>query len=352
MSAGEEGARPDPTALVKALARDAGFDLVGIARATPLDPAALDAWLEAGFNGAMGWMASGRDARVDPRALLPSARSVVALAVNYYRPGETTLPGGGRISRYAWGRDYHKVLGGRLRALRRALGGAFPGARSWGGVDAVPIMEKAWAQRAGLGWIGKNGNLITRRYGSWVFLATLLVDLDLDPDPPHADHCGSCAACLPACPTGAIVSPGVVDSKRCLSYHTIEHRDRWPDGIAERSEGWMYGCDTCQDVCPWSAKFAVDCGEPDFAPRPAVMERPLSEWIRLDAEGFDRITRGSPMRRAGEVGLVRSAVAASPHAPGEDVAAAVSERAEDGREVIRWHALRALAMRKASRGGA
>ncbi len=292
---------------MRRLAREAGFHLVGFARAHRIDPTFYDAWLARGDAAGMTYMVRGRDARLDPARLLPGVRSVIALAVNYYHPGDTRLPDGPRISRYAWGRDYHKVLGGRLKRLRRRLEADFPDARHFGGVDAVPILEKYWAQKAGLGWVGKNGNLITRRYGSWVFLATLLTTLDLEPDPPHADYCGSCEACRPACPTDAIRSDRSVDARRCLSYHTIEHRDPWPEEIAGRSEGWLFGCDACQDVCPWSVKFKVVSDVADFAPRPAVMETPARVWAELSEEAWDRKTRGTALRRPGRVGLARNA---------------------------------------------
>lgn len=342
--------RATDTRAVKALALEAGFDLVGVARAVALDPAPLDRWLAAGRHGSMAYLASGRDARVDPRVLLPSARSVIALAVGYWHPGDTALPDGGRISRYAWGRDYHKVVGRRVTALRRALADRFPGIETWGGTDAVPILEKVWAQRAGLGWVGKSGNLITQRYGTWVFLATLLTSLELEADRPAADRCGTCTACLAACPTGAIVAPREVDARRCLSYHTIEHREAWPEDVAARSEGWLFGCDVCQDVCPYDGRRVEPSTTADFAPRPAVMDRPLAGWIRLDAEAWDALTRGSPLRRPGREGLVRSALAAAAHAPpSEAVDAAVSERLEDGSQVVRLHALRAHAARRRRR---
>ena len=248
--------------------------------------------------------------------LLPEVRSVVALAANYWHPGDTRLPGGGRVSRYAWGRDYHKELGGRLSRLRRRLAVEYPGLKHWGGTDRVPIQEKVWAERAGLGWIGKSGNLVTRRFGTWVFLAALLVDLELEPDAPHADHCGSCTACLDACPTGAIVSPGVVDARRCLSYHSIEHREAWPDEVAERAGGWMYGCDVCQDVCPWSVKFAEPGRLAAFAPRPEVTTQRLAGSIRPRGRGVtdgDRAERPAPS--GGARASVRDACAAASTAP-------------------------------------
>ncbi len=292
---------------VKRLALQAGFDLVGIAAAEPIDPTCLDLWLRRGFHAGMRWMAETRDARVNPRALLPSARSVIVLAVNYYHPGSNQLPGGGKISRYAWGRDYHKVLSTRLRGLRRALSLELPGMRTFGGVDSVPIMEKVWAQRAGLGWIGKNGNLVTRRYGSWVFLATLIVDEELAPDEPHPDHCGSCERCFKACPTGAIVSSRVIDSRRCVSHNTIESTEAWADDVAERSDGWVFGCDACQLSCPWSARFAKTSRDTDFAPRKTLMSISLADLAGLSEHAFDELTRGSPLRRAGRRRLSRSA---------------------------------------------
>ena len=296
----------------------------------------------------MAWMAEGRDARVDPAVLLPQARSVLSMAANYWHPGDTGLPGGGRVSRYAWGRDYHKELGGRLSRLRRRLAAAFPGLGHWGGTDAVPIMEKVWAERAGLGWIGKSGNLVTRRFGTWVLLATLLVDLELEPDAPHADHCGSCSACLEACPTGALVSPGVVDARRCLSYHSIEHRDAWPAKVAARASAWMYGCDVCQDVCPWSVKFAEPGRLGAFAPRPPVMTRRLADWIRLDAEAWSEATAGSALRRPGHAGLVRDACAAAGTAPADpDLDAALASRVDDPDPAVRQMARWALGRRRA-----
>ncbi|MDF1563316.1 MAG: tRNA epoxyqueuosine(34) reductase QueG [Deltaproteobacteria bacterium] len=298
---------------IRALCHEAGFDLVGFARAEALDPAPLRAWLAAGHHASMDWLARSEAVRCDPRLLLPGARSVIALAVNYHQPGSTELPGGGRISRYAWGRDYHKVLGGRLRRLRRALAEAVPGIALWGGVDAVPIAEKVWAERAGIGWIGKHGNLITTAFGSWVFLATLVTDLELPPDAPHPERCGRCEDCLPACPTAAIVAPGVIDARRCLSFHTIEHREPWPAWLAEAPGEWLFGCDACQDVCPWNEKHATRSSVEDFAPRAAIMGRSLEAWRDLDEAGYASASEGSALRRAGREGLRRSARALLAH---------------------------------------
>ncbi len=303
---------------VKQMALRAGFDLVGIAKPEAIASTRLDSWLGNGFGAGMTWMEASRDARLNPRRLLPTARSIIVLAVNYFHPGSNELAGGGRISRYAWGRDYHRVLGARLRSLRRLLEGELPSIRSFHGVDAIPMMEKVWAQRAGLGWIGKSGNLVTRRYGSWVFLATMMVDEEVEPDEPHPDHCGSCERCIEACPTGAIVSPGVVDSRRCVSYNTIENKEKCPDGVAERSDRWLFGCDACQDACPWSRRFARFSREPDFAPRKELMSISTSEIAALDEIAFDGLTRGSPLRRAGLERLRHNARLALRLARGKD----------------------------------
>lgn len=281
------------------MALEAGFDLVGIARAERVDASRLDRWLDCGHHADMEWMRRGREARLDPCVLVPSARSVVSLAVNYFHPGSTKILGGGRLSRHAWGRDYHKVLGGRLRALRRSLLQEVPDMECFGGVDGVPIMEKLWAERSGLGWIGKSGNLITRRFGSWVFLATLILDVEMEPDEPATDHCGSCRRCIDACPTGAVVSFRTVDAKKCLSFNTIENRTQWPASIADRSGGWIYGCDVCQEACPWSQRFARVSSEKDFAPREGLMSLSVADLAGLSEIDFDGLTRGSSLRRAG-----------------------------------------------------
>ncbi|MGA9116982.1 MAG: tRNA epoxyqueuosine(34) reductase QueG, partial [Bacteroidota bacterium] len=286
-----------------------GFPLAGIARAAALEVegARLREWLERGYDAGMGWMRRRIAERTDPRALLPGARSVVMLAVNYYTPVERSgRPGDARISRYAWGEDYHAVLGARLEGLavwmRQVFGGEV--VRAW--VDTGPLMEKAWAQRGGIGWIGKHGNIITRAFGSWVFLGGILTTAELEPDPPARGLCGSCTRCIDACPTGAIVGPSVVDSNRCISYLTIEHRGEIAPALADRLGGWIFGCDICQDVCPWNRKCARPCGEPAFGPRPPHVNPPAAAWAKMTAREFAERFRLTPIRRATHAGLLRN----------------------------------------------
>jgi len=286
-----------------------GFVAVGIAAAEPLDPEGkrLREWLDRGFHGAMGWMASRFAERIDPREVLSDVLSVVVVARNYYTPVvHSEHPGTGRISRYAWGDDYHRVVLDPLQSLSRWMEREFPGETCKAYVDTGPNMEKAWAQRAGIGWIGKNGNVITQAVGSWVFLGVLLTTLELRADPPALDHCGSCRLCLDACPTGAIVEPYVIDSRQCLSYLTIEHRGDITGDITSRFDRWIFGCDVCQDVCPWNSRFALPSTEPQFLPRPGHEAPSLEEWAEIPGEEFEERFRGSPIRRAKAEGVRRN----------------------------------------------
>jgi epoxyqueuosine reductase len=299
--------RAELTAAVKRKARDLGFDLVGIARAEPLEGegARLAEWLGRGHHATMGWMERTAARRADPRLHLPSVRSIVCVAANYFTPHRHEgAPGTGKVSRYAWGDDYHDVVGDRLRDLKAWLEAEVPGVEAKIAVDSSPVMDKAWAARAGLGWIGKHSNLITRDLGSWVFLGELLVSVDLDADDERVeDHCGTCTACIDACPTAAIVEPYVVASNRCISYLTIELRDETlPLGTA----GWVYGCDVCQDVCPWN-RFERETAEPRFAPRPGLVEPALAPLTRLSQEEFSERFRRSPIKRTKLAGLTRNA---------------------------------------------
>jgi len=289
-----------------------GFEKVGIVRAEALTEEAerLAQWLARGHHGEMAWMARAPERRTDPRELLPGARSVVAVAMNYYTPhAHAARPGTGKISRYAWGDDYHDVLGERLRALLAWVREECPGAEGRVCVDAQPAMDKAWAVRAGLGWIGKHTNLITREYGSWVFLGELLLDLELEYDAGRvADHCGTCTLCIDACPTAAIVEPYVVDSNLCISHATIELRApaEIPDAVAAHADGWLYGCDVCQDVCPWN-RFEQPTPEPRFEPRPGNVSADLGEILELTPETYAERFRRSPLKRARLPGLQRNA---------------------------------------------
>jgi epoxyqueuosine reductase len=297
------------TGRIKAKARDLGFTKVGIARAEPLtaEGERLREWLGRGYQGTMSWMERSAEKRVDPTRVLPGARSVIAVAMNYFVDHHhADEPGTGKISRYAWGDDYHDILSGRLESLCGWLVTENPGCGAKQYVDTGPVMDKAWAQRAGIGWLGKHTNVISREVGSWIFLGEVLTTLELDPDPPAVDHCGSCTLCIDACPTDAIVAPYVVDSNLCLSYLTIEHRGPVPQTFSGKFEGWIYGCDVCQDVCPWNHKFSVSTTERGFLPREGSVAPPLEGWRTMDQEEFSARFKGSPVKRAKREGLIRN----------------------------------------------
>jgi epoxyqueuosine reductase len=254
-------------------------------------------------------MERGVERRTDPRELLPGALSVVAVALNYYTPHEhASEEGQGKISRYAWGDDYHDVLGEKLKALLAYVKEIAPEAQGKVCVDAQPAMDKAWAVRAGLGWIGKHTNLITRDYGSWVFLGELLLDVELEYDAVREeDHCGTCTLCLDACPTQAITEPYVVDSNLCISHATIELRDaELPEPIVNNLDGWLYGCDVCQEVCPWN-RFEQPTAETRFEPRPGSVSPDLEEIAALTHDAYVERFRRSPVKRAKLSGLQRNA---------------------------------------------
>ena len=298
-----------PESKIKQKAIDLGFSKTGIARAVPLQDEGerLQRWLGLGFQATMDWMARSREKRQDPRIILPGAKSLVALAMNYYTDTPHQEAGGtGKISRYAWGSDYHDIVSEGLEKLRLWMLAEFPGCEVKGYVDTGPVMEKAWAQRGGVGWQGKHTNVITREFGSWVFLAELITTLDLTPDDPAVDLCGDCTRCIDACPTNAIVGPYVVDSNLCLSYLTIEHRGDFPDTLDLDFRHWIYGCDICQDVCPWNKKFAAPTHEERFAPREGNAAPPLAELEGMSLEEFSRRFKESPIKRTKREGLARN----------------------------------------------
>lgn len=281
---------------------------MGIARAEPLDPAPLDRVLARGAEADMAWLRTQRAERLDPARLLPGARSVVALALAHAFAPPLDDPGAGRaaVARYARGRDYHGVMRRRLKDLVGRLRARDPGLRAFPSSDVAPVMEKAWAARAGLGWVGKNGCLITPELGSWVLLATVILDRDLAPDAPHPERCGECTACLPACPTGAIPEPGLVDARRCLSFHTIERRGVVPDEVAARVGRWGFGCDDCQTACPWN-RAPGGASDPELvAARHPSLD--LHQLLALDIEAYRRGFYGTALARAGQAGLIRNAV--------------------------------------------
>ncbi len=298
------------TAAIKKQASLIGFDKVGIARADRLESesAHLAEWLARGYHASMAWMQRNSEKREDPRSLLPGARSVVAVAMNYYTEHEhSDDPGTGKISRYAWGNDYHAILTKRLEQLLEFISSLDPAARGKVYVDTGPVLEKQWAQRAGIGWEGKHTNVITREFGSWVFLGEIILDLDLEYDQEALDRCGTCTRCIEACPTGAIVEPYVLDSNLCISYLTIEHRGAIAQELGERFDRWIFGCDICQDVCPWNRKFATPAGEPGFQPREGNLSPRISDFTEMSPQEFEEKFRGSPVRRAKHEGMVRNA---------------------------------------------
>lgn len=297
------------TEKVKSKALELGFTKVGIAKAEPLTAEAehLREWLHRGYNASMDWMFRNVEKRVDPRAIVPGAKSVICVALNYYTPAQhSNKPGVGKISRYAWGDDYHDILTGKLKQLWGWLQQEFPGMEGRYYVDTGPVMDKVWAQRAGIGWIAKHTNVITQDFGSWVFLGELITTLELDADQPATDHCGTCTLCIEACPTNAIVEEYVVDSNKCLSYLTIEHKGEIEGEIRHQFENWIYGCDICQDVCPWNHKFSTETDEEKFEPRDWNVAPDLEDWIDMTQEGFSRRFKGSPIKRTKLAGLKRN----------------------------------------------
>jgi epoxyqueuosine reductase len=321
-------------AQVKARAAQLGFDLCGIARAHPLPPGPLDRWLLRGWDAGMTYVRRRREERLDPGLLVPGARSVIVVAASYAPAADDPRPAPGEltIARYARGRDYHNVLIKPVRKLAHWLREA--GAAVYAEVDAGPVMEKAWAQEAGIGWIGKNGCLIHERLGSWLLLGALITDFPLEADVPHPDRCGECALCIPACPTEAIREPRYVDSTRCIAYHTIEHRESIPEEIARRAGGRLFGCDACQDVCPWNRRAPPARLVQLRARTPSLA---LHEVLALTAEEARRRFEGTPLLRAGRDGLVRTALAVA------DVGRPDAERlADDEASGVRAQARRRL----------
>ncbi|MFH7243519.1 MAG: tRNA epoxyqueuosine(34) reductase QueG [Spirulina sp.] len=285
-----------------------GFHQVGIvaideipSEAEQVATAHLQHWLNQGHQAAMAWMDNPK--RQDVRQVLPGVRSIICVALNYYTPhAHSEDPAHGKISRYAWGRDYHRVLHKRLKTfsdwLEQEAQAAGQAIQTRYYADTGPVQDKVWAQQAGLGWIAKNGNVITRQYGSWVFLGEILTTLPLEPDRPHTNHCGTCTRCLEACPTVAIPQPYVVDANRCIAYHTIENRaDTLPETIAPHMQGWVAGCDICQEVCPWNIRFAQPTDVAEFQPYPHNLAPKLADLATLTEADWDERFRASALRR-------------------------------------------------------
>jgi len=292
--------------MIKAEAKRLGFLSCGISEAGYLEEEAprLEAWLKKGMHGEMAYMENYFDKRLDPRKLVPGAKSVISLLYNYY-PSEEQRGDSFKISKYAYGEDYHQVIKGKLRQLLEYIQEEIGQVHGRAFVDSAPVLDKAWAARSGLGWIGKNANLLSRQVGSFYFIAELIVDLDLETDPPTTDHCGSCTACLDACPTQAIVKPYVVDGSRCISYFTIELKDEIPKSFRGSFDDWIFGCDICQDVCPWN-RFSKPHSEPRFEPKTELLEFGKRDWEKLTEEVFRKVFRKSAVKRTKFKGLKRN----------------------------------------------
>ncbi len=292
--------------LIKAEAARLGFLSCGISEATFLEAEAprLEAWLKKGMHGEMSYMENHFDKRLDPRKLVPGAKSVISLLYNYY-PDETQRTDTYKISKYAYGEDYHFVIKRKLKALLAYIQDAVGEVHGRAFVDSAPVLDKAWAARSGLGWVGKHSNLLTREVGSFYFIAELIIDLDLAYDTPVTDHCGTCTACLDACPTGAIVQPYEVDGSKCISYFTIELKNEIPSAFRGSYEDWIFGCDICQDVCPWN-RFSKPHREPAFTPKEDLLEFDKRQWEEITESVFRKVFSKSAVKRTKFKGLQRN----------------------------------------------
>lgn len=292
--------------MVKAMAHELGFLACGIARAEFLSDEAprLEHWLRQGRHGEMGYMANHFDLRLDPRKLVEGAKSVISLAYNYHTPPLQQDPEAPKLSTYAYGRDYHKVVKQRLKPLVAFINEHFGDVALRTFVDSAPVLEKAWAQRSGLGWVGKHTNIIRQGVGSFFFLCEIIVDLELEPDAPVTDHCGTCRRCIDACPTEAITPYGV-DGSKCISYFTIELKSAIPEEMAGKFKDWVFGCDVCQQVCPWN-RFSTPHNEPQFAPKPELMDMSRDEWQGMTEVVFEKLFEGSAVKRTKYEGLKRN----------------------------------------------
>ena len=296
------------TNLIKALAANYGFDYCGIAKAQRLDEDArrLESWLNKGLHGSMQYMENHFDLRIDPSKLVPGARSVITLLLNYF-PEQKQSEAAPKISKYAFGNDYHEVIRSKLKLFLVEMNEQIGEVHGRGFVDSAPVLERTWAQKSGIGWIGKNGNLITKQSGSFFFIATLVVDLELKYDNGFAkDYCGTCTKCIDECPTEAILPDKVVDGSKCISYFTIELKDALiPDAQKGKFDNWMFGCDVCQDVCPWN-RFSKSTDEISFTPIPEILNFSTSDWEALTEESFKTIFKNSPLKRAKFDGIKRN----------------------------------------------
>jgi len=291
---------------IKFEAKKLGFDFVGIAAAGLLEDEAkrLENWLSKGFNGQMGYMENHFDKRLDPTKLVPGAKSVISLMYNYYSPEKQTDPTAPKLSKYAYGTDYHLVIKDKLKRLVSTLQTHFGEINGRVFVDSAPVMERAWAAKSGLGWVGKHSLLINKGHGSYFFIAEIISDLEAEPDAPTTNHCGTCTACIDACPTQAI-TPYEVDGSKCISYLTIELKEELPKAFNDKMDNWMFGCDVCQDVCPWN-RFSKPHNEPEFMPHPDLLKLTKSDWEELTQDVFNTLFQHSAVKRTKFKGLIRN----------------------------------------------
>ena len=295
------------TELIRHKARKFGFQGCGISKADFLEEDAkpLENFLKKNYHGEMQYMENYFDKRLDPRLLIPGAKSVISLSYNYFPDREISGTDNFRISKYAYGQDYHEILKDILKDMIIELQEEIGDFHFRVFVDSAPVLERSWARKSGIGWVGKNANLITKQTGSFYFLAEIICDLELETDVPTTDHCGTCRKCIDACPTDAIVSDKIVDGSKCISYATIELKNEIPSDFSGKMENWMFGCDICQDVCPWN-RFALPHSQPAFQPNDSLRNFRKGEWRELTQELFSVIFRKSPVKRAKYAGLMRN----------------------------------------------
>jgi epoxyqueuosine reductase len=296
------------TQTIKSIAKDLGFDFCGVSKADFLEKEAprLEKWLNENKHGKMSYMENHFDKRLDPRLLVPGAKSVVSLLFNYYNPTKQEDPTAPKISQYAYGEDYHFVVKRKLKTFFTRIQDEIGEVDGRVFVDSAPVMDKAWAEKSGIGWIGKNVNLINKKRGSFFFIAELILDLELNPDTPDKDHCGTCTRCIDACPTSAIEKPYVVNGSKCISYLTIELKDEIiPSEFKENMDNWMFGCDICQDVCPWN-RFSTPQQVDAFQPKNELLNMSKREWQELTQEVFQELFKNSAVKRTKFIGLKRN----------------------------------------------
>jgi epoxyqueuosine reductase len=295
------------TSWIKATASQMGFMYCGISKAEFLHDEAplLEEWLKKGYHGKMKYMENHFDKRLDPTLLVPGAKSVITLLYNYFPTEDLASSHALKIAKYAYGEDYHFVIREKLNAFLTSIREKIGEVNGRAFVDSAPVLERAWAQRSGLGWIGKNSLLLNRNAGSFFFLAELIVDIELEYDSPIPDYCGTCTACVDACPTGAIPEPYMIDGSRCISYYTIELKEEIPQDVKGKFDNWIFGCDICQDVCPWN-RFSSNHREPRFDPSEELTDMSANEWKDLTEEVFGKVFKKSALKRAGFQGIKRN----------------------------------------------